>query len=107
MFGKKKQDEAKPKGGKLSPKDIIANQIEQLGAGQSLSYRLPEAFGGYLMVVELNPDYPAKGKGQKYIVSRDEIVEGKPAGERTLLFDENKPKEIAGAILDRYGELFS
>ena len=111
MFWKKKQTEAKPvepkpqKAKKLSPKEIMMNQIEQLGAGQSLSYRLPETFGGGLAVVELNPQYP--GRGKKYVLSTDAIVEGKPAGKRSRLWDSDKPKDLAGWILERNGELFS
>jgi len=111
MFWRKKQTEtkvteAKPKKvKKLSPREIIGNQIEQLGLGQSLSYRLPETYGGGLAVVELNPEYP--GKGKKYVLKTDKIVEGKPAGKRSRLWDSDKPKDIAGWILDRNGELFS
>ena len=53
MFLKKKQTEtkateAKPQKAKhLSPKEIMANQVEQLGAGQSLTYRFPETYKDY------------------------------------------------------------
>ena len=115
MFWKKKPTEAKPteakaevpqpKAKELSPKEIMINQIEQLSPGQSISYRLPEIRGGGLAVVELNPQYPKKGK--KFIVSTDKIVEGKPAGKRLRLFDSDKPKDLAGWILGHGGELFS
>ena len=89
----------------LSPQEIIGSQIEQLGPGQSLSYKLPEALGGDFAIVELNPQYP--GKGKKYVVSSDEIVEGKPAGKKFRMFDSDKPKDIAGWIMKREGKLFS
>jgi len=114
MFWKKKPADAKPteakaevpkpRAKKLSLKDIVRDQIERLGAGQTLTYQLPETFGGGLAVVELNPQYPEKGR--KYILSTEELVDGKPAGQRRCLFDSNKPKELAGWILDRYGQLF-
>ena len=115
MFWRKKPAEAKPaevkaelkkpKEKKLSPSDILVKQIEQLGPEQSISYRLPETFGGGLVVVELNPQYPKKGR--KYILNTEKIVDGKPAGRRSHLWDSNKTGDIARWILDRMGEPFS
>jgi len=102
MFWKKKA--AEPKVKKLSPKEIMVNQVEQLAPGQALSYRLPETYGGGLVIVELNPQYPSKGK--KYELSTEKLVDGKPAGERRHLFDYDKPKDIVSWILERNGELF-
>jgi len=102
MFWKRKPAAA----GKLSQKDIIASQVEQLGLGQSLSYRLPKAFGGELAVIELNPRYP-EGKQKKYILSTEKIADGKPTGQRSRLWDSDKPKELAGWVIDKGGELFS
>lgn len=106
MFWKRRQPvaislEAK----KLSPKEIIINRIEELGPGQTVSYRLPEVYGGGLAVVELNVQYPEKGK--RYFLSLEKIVDGKPMGTRSRLWDSNKPKDLAGWILDRSGELYS
>jgi hypothetical protein len=111
MIWKKEQTEAKAteakpqKVKKLSPKEIIGSQIEQLGPGQSLSYKLPEAYGGDFVIVELNPQYP--GKGKKYAVNSDEVVEGKPAGKKIRMFDSDKPTDIANWIMMRNGKLFS
>ena len=121
MFWKKKRAEAapptaepaeakakvpkKPKAKELSPKGIIINQIEQLGPGQSVRYRLPDTFGDGLAVVELNPQYPKKGK--KYIVSTEKLVDDKPAGHRSRLWDSNNAKDVAGWIMERKGDLFS
>lgn len=93
----------KPK--KLSPKEIVINQIEQLSPGQRLSYRLHETFGGGLGIIELNPNYPTKGK--KYILSTDKIVDAKPAGKIQLVWDYNKPKDLADWIVERYGVPFN
>jgi hypothetical protein len=90
---------------KLSPKEIIIDRIEQLGPEESVSYRLPEVYGGGLAVVELNPQYPEKGK--KYFLSLEKIVDGKPEGKRGRLWESNKPKDLAGWIVDRSGELYS
>jgi len=114
MFWKKKQTEAKAmepkpqKTKKLSPKEVMMNQIEQLSPGQSLTYQLPEflweGFAGFV-VVELNPQYP--GKGRKYVVMTDKMADGKPAGQKTRFWDSNKPKDVASWILEKNGELFS
>jgi hypothetical protein len=107
MFWKKKpaaEEQLKPKAKKLSPREIIAERIKQLAPGQTISYRLPETYGGELAVVEPNPQYPTKGR--MYILSTEKIVDGKPGGQRSRLWDSNKPKDIAGWIIDRGGELF-
>jgi len=87
LFWKKKPAAAqppKPKAKELSPKkDVITNQIERLGAGQTLRYRVPEEWGGDLVVIELNPQYPKKGR--KYMLSTEKLVDGKPAGKELLL----------------------
>ncbi len=115
MFWKRKEAAVKPteakvgppksKEKKLSPKDIIASKVEQLSLGETVSYRLPEVYGGGLAVVELNVQYPEKGK--KYFLSLEKMIDGKPAGKRSRLWESNKPKDLAGWIVDRSGELYS
>jgi len=108
MFWKRKpatEEPSKLKAKKLSPGDVIAGEIEQLGQGQTLSYRLPEIFGGDLAVIRLNPQYPTKGR--KYILSAEKIADGKPTGQRSRLWDSDKPKDIALWVIDKRGELFS
>ena len=99
MFWRKK-----PAGKKLSQKDIIANQIEQLGPGQSLSYKLPKISGGGLAVIRPNPLYPG-GKQKKYIVTREE-ADFDPYGSRSPFFSLDKPMEVAHWVVDQRGELF-
>lgn len=98
---------AAPKVKKLSPKETMVSQIEQLVPGQVLTYQIAktywENFAGFFFV-ELNPNFPEKGK--KYLVSVDKIADGKPAGKKTHLWDTNKPQDIANAVLDRSGVLF-
>ena len=115
MFWKKKQAEErpakakaeppKPKVKQLSPKEIIINQIEQIGPVQSLTYQLAEYLMDRFAIVELNPEYP--GKGRKYIVSSDRMVDGKPAGKKGRIWDSNKAKDIASWVLEKKGVLFS
>jgi len=104
MFWKKKQTEAKPKA-ELSPVEIIMNQIEQLSPGESLTYRLAETYGGDLAIVVLNPQYPDKGK--KYSMYIEDLVDGKPCGKRTRIWDADKPKGIANWISERHGVPFN
>jgi hypothetical protein len=114
MFWKKKAVEAeapavkaepsKMKAKKLSPRDNMRQQIEQLTAGQVVRYKFPETFGGNLAVIELNPRYPQKG--HKYILSTEKLVGGKSAGKKSQLFDSNNPGALAGWVLERMGELF-
>jgi len=44
-------------------------------------------------IIELNPDYPTKGK--KYIIFTANVVGMEPVSNRQKLYDSNKPKEIA------------
>ena len=103
-----KTEVPKPKAKKLSSREIIISEIEQLGAGQSLRYRLRELWGEEVLdesvVIELNPQYPGKGQS-KYAFSSEQLVDGKPAGKRTLLAQSNKPEYLAAWITERKGEL--
>jgi hypothetical protein len=99
--------EARPpevKAKKLSPRDIMREQIQQLTARDVLRYRLPETYGGGLAVIEWNPKYPQKGR--KYILSTEKLVNGKPADKKSQLFDSNDPKGLANWVMERGGELF-
>lgn len=110
MFWKKKQTEAKTtekkaKAKKVSPMDIIINQIAQLVLGESLIYHLPAIYGNDLAIVQLNPDYP--NKGRKYTMFSEKLVDGKPCGQRVRLWYSDKPRQIADWIYSRNGVLYS
>ncbi len=105
MFGKKKTKE--------KPKEVthreqltarIASEVEQLTPGQSLIYKLPEfyhdGFAAFL-IAEPNPTYPQKGK--KYCIFTDRIADGKPAGKRASMGQQDKSRGIAEWIADRDG----
>ena len=55
MFWRKKKTARRAK--KLTQREIISH-IEHLSAGESVSYRLPESYGGQIAVVEFNTEYP-------------------------------------------------
>jgi|GEM_PF-690097 len=110
FFGKKekKTGEQKPEEvRRIGPKETMINQIEQLPKGERLVYKLSEIYwtglGGFA-IVELNPQYP--GKGKKYVVSTDKIEDGKPSGRAARLWETNKAKDAAEWILDKKGALF-
>jgi hypothetical protein len=104
MLGKKKEPVVKAP----TPREIlaarIAGELEQMVQGQSLVYKLPQEFwkhfGGFI-IVELNSTYP--GKGKKYCTYVDYVEEGKPAGKRRDLGQNNKTKEIADWIAESEG----
>ena len=89
----------RPAAAKEKPADKIIAVVEQLQAGKSLAFILPEAYGGWQLVVELNPSHPKKGR--QYIASREDIVEGIPSGKKFYQFGTDHPKEIAEWVLDR------
>ena len=118
MFWRKKQPtatapEAKPqeaktkvkKAKKLSPKEIMIKQFEEVTPGQVIKFQLGEIYGSDLVTVELNPRYPDKGR--KYSVGLGKIVDGQPVGKANRLWDSNKPKDIASWLLDRGGKPLS
>ena len=51
-------------------------------------------------VVELNPNYPKKGK--KYNIYTADVVDMQPVGKGQKLFDSNKPRDIARWIKDAH-----
>jgi len=103
---KPEQEEAKAKAKKLAPSMSLANQIEQITPGQSLRYKIPEPekWGCGFLTVELNPQYPQKGR--KYILSTENAVHGMPGGEKTIICDSDNSIEVATLVLERDGEPF-
>ena len=114
MFGKKNEPKVKePSPREIAEKRIkedvnrITIEVEQLAPGQTLIYKLPEfywsGFAAFLMA-ELNPVYPQKGR--KYIMSTDRIADGKPAGQKTRVWESNKSRAFAEWVAERNGVRF-
>ena len=100
------QNKVKPKKEKkITPLDIMSNDIEQLGPGEYRVYRLLGASGLGLAVIELNPEYPVKGK--KYSIKTERLVDDRPSGRRTKMWDSDKPRDIAKWIIEKRGEPFA
>jgi hypothetical protein len=89
-------EKRKEKKMKMGWKEIM-QQVEQLNDGQSLKFKIPQTFGGGMVVIGLNQNYPKNG-GKKYLLKlgKDENV--------TPYFDSDKPKELAKWVADRMGE---
>ncbi len=87
----------------LSKKEIEA-RIEQLTPGAvavffvGRSPRKGGPLGAGASVVELNPDFPKKGK--KYIISSADVVNDQVVN-KTAWFSGNKASDIAGNIVER------
>jgi len=89
---------------RLTQREIVS-QIEQLSAGESVSYRLPEVYGGQVTVVEFNTEYP--WRGSKYRLSIQTLIDGKPVGERERVSESHEAKDIAAWLSERRAKLLS
>lgn len=105
MFGKKKaaveekpKAEVKPKEKKLSPKEIMLKEVEVLTAEQTLSFKLPEPRGGGFLHIQLNPEYPTKGK--KFLLYREDVKGGQPTGKKIHFLDFDKTERLANYLVD-------
>jgi hypothetical protein len=98
------QEEAKAKVKKLTPYMALAAKIEQIVAGQTLRFKIPETWGGSFITVELNQQKPQTGR--KYVLSMENAVHGMPGQKRTIMYVTDNPIEIATSVMDRNCELF-
>jgi len=102
MFWRKKKTPRRAK--KLTRKEIVS-YIEQLSVGESVSYRLPEVYGGQVAVVEFNTEYP--WRDSKYRLSIQTLIGGKPAGEKEWVLESDEAKNIAAWLSERRAKLLS
>ena len=103
MFWRKKKTARRAK--KLTQREIISH-IEHLSAGESVSYRLPESYGGQVAMVEFNIEYPWRRDG-KYLLNVQTFVDGKPTGGKAQVLISDEAKEIATWLAERRGKLLS
>ena len=89
---------------RLTQREIIG-RIEALSSGESVNYRLPEAFGRQSAMVEYNTSYPCRGS--KYVLSAQILEDGRPVGEREKVLESNEAKDIAAWLSQRRGKLLS
>ncbi|MBN1152803.1 MAG: hypothetical protein JXA58_06280 [Dehalococcoidia bacterium] len=106
MFGhdkNKEKDAATAK--KLSPKDMMAQEMDALQSGKELEFRLGQIYVKPFITVVHNPEYP--GKGKKFLAFQDGLgADGKPSGKRGKFWETDKSKEIAAWILEREGAIY-
>jgi len=87
---------------KASPKDLIAEELEQIAPAQKVNFQLGKTYIKPFISVVRNPGYPEKGK--KYSVLQDGVDEtGKQANNPGRVWDTNNPREIASWLVDREG----
>ena len=102
MFWKKKTGEKK-----LSPKDIIINQIDALTEGKCALYKLPEIYwtglGGFILI-ERNSQKGEKSK--PFVAFTDEIKDGAPVGKKKRLWEFNYAREMASWVIERNGVFY-
>ena len=86
---------------KMGKKEIVG-RMNQLKDGDMLRFLLHPTFGGGMAIIRLNPNHPAKGQ-KKY-----EIKLGKDpasAEQSSPYWSADNPKDLAGWVADRWGEL--
>jgi len=89
---------------KVSPKDLVAKELEQMPPAQQVTYRLGKTYIKPYIIVVRNPEYP--GKGKKYSVLQDGMDDsGNAVHKPSRLWDTNDAREIGGWIIDREGTL--
>ncbi len=87
---------------KETPKNPLAAliaQIEQLGPGQHLLFRLAEMYGPEIILVEVKKDYA--GKGPKFSVIGSPPVDGKPGPSRHTIWETSNAKAVAKWLIGR------
>jgi hypothetical protein len=77
---------------------MMKRQIRELGASESLSYRLNESYGGGNRTAIVELDAKSTGKDRGYILSVDIVIDEKPAGAKTCVKKCKDPGEIADWI---------
>lgn len=92
LFKKKKTHRAKH----LTQKETMS-QIEALSQGETESYRLTEANGNKLAVVEFNAEYP--WGGNKFILNTQSTVNAKLTVEREQMLVTDDVKEVASWLI--------
>lgn len=100
---KSNPSEVQPLSRKEAIKEMVA-QIERIGTGQSAMYYIREKCLGEVLedfaVVELDLKH-SNEKKQRYILSTEKPVDGKPSGHREKVADSVKASNIASWLVDK------
>lgn len=107
MFGKKDKGgtaatvQTAEKARKLSPRDLMGEQIDALEPGKEVSFKLGPIYAKPYITVLRN------SQGKKFTVFQDgKDAAEKPAGKRGKFWDCDKARDIASWILEREGSLY-
>ncbi len=82
-----------------NPVAALIEQIDQLGPGQQLMFRLAEMYGPEIILVEVKKDYA--GKGPKFSVIGAPPVDGRPGAARHTIWETGHAKAIAKWLVGR------
>ncbi len=80
-------------------RDVLA-VLEKLGEGQTVSYKLPETFGGEFAHIQRNPE----GKGKKYTMTLEKTQADKPTGKKTVFMEHDSARVVANWVHQLWGE---
>ncbi len=82
-----------------NPVVALIEQIDRLGPGQQLTFRLAEMYGPEIILVEVKQDYA--GKGPKFSVVGSPPVDGKPGPNRHTIWETGNAKAVAKWLVGR------
>lgn len=86
---------------KVTPKDLLIEQIDAIEPGKEITYKLGEIYvKPYISVVH-------NAEGKKFTVYQDgKDAAGNPSGKRGHFWDTNQAKDIAGWLIERDGTVY-
>ncbi len=88
--------------GKKSFKDILQAEVDGLQPGKAVTRQMHPTYGGGTVIIELNPEYPNKGK--KYILSTEGSEVGGAAGKagaKVRFWESDKGKDMVSWLTGR------
>lgn len=89
---------------RVSDKETITKQVAGLESGL-IRYICIDDLNTFLITVELNPAYPAKGK--KYTISFEDFVDEQTFCNKQFVAQSNNPSQVARWLLSRKSTLYS
>ena len=104
MFGRKEKDgvAAPEKVRKLTPSDVMIQQLDSLETGKEMIFKLGQIYVKPYISVARN------ATGKKFSVYQDGMdAAGNPAGKRGKFWDADHAKDIVHWIIEREGTVFN
>jgi len=95
MFGRKESGE------KENLEKVLQEKVEQLGREEVITYKLPKIYGGELIHIMRNPDYPEVKGSKEFNLYLEKVEEdGRPVSKKSLFISGNS-KEMAAWCIGR------